>query len=741
MIRLPATHAAITAPLVASSTQFPGVPIGRSQTDGRPFHLSPVKVDERALPSTNSLALGGIGSGKSTTDKVWLRREILNHGHQAVVIDSYGEQTAAGEWAALTRSLGGLVVEAGKFSLNPCSPELGIDVREQLLRSLIAAVEPDALTPQATHALQHAVNSPKADRLAGLVDALVDPEDGRWPAEKLAGWGEPVAIALSRYTEGSLRGLFDGPDAGLPPTDLPVVSFDFSSLDRNSPAIPALMAAITCWVEQVWLKQATAVHRHVILEEAWQILISPATAALIQRMLKNSRKAALSLKVLVHTLSDLGEGRARDLAKLIEIVHVGRLGPEEAAIVGAILGLPAWAIKKIPTLAQGEAVWKIADFCDVIQTVLLDQEEVRLTDTSTRRRKAQEALRADADDEESAVVMDKEEVPEEAEESAPYESDADSAIGEEDGWGDAWDAGLDIVLPPNVVDTLYIAPQRDHRHHAVLQAAGAGRISEASDLAALGEREDITAHGIHSPEATEWLLTRAEIAEQAGNTSQAAQLRATVHRMGHNAGSSWWHQDPPPSGAPQHRPPDNPEPNREAESEPAPAVGGDQRRANRRRAWLTASAAATLALAITAVWQQADQAATQDDLKAQAAAYKGRSGAGLVLDSIDADVTARWTQDRASVIITLKAPFNRDVRYLRVDGGGKSADSIKKDWYPKSPEIRLPVTDPYADVTVRVAVGGADWTENSRAASRTVRLSPTGVAYDGQTGEKLPSDL
>ncbi|CAM5667963.1 hypothetical protein [Streptomyces parvulus] len=36
----PSSHAAITAPLVASSTRFPGIPIGRSLLDGRPFRPS-----------------------------------------------------------------------------------------------------------------------------------------------------------------------------------------------------------------------------------------------------------------------------------------------------------------------------------------------------------------------------------------------------------------------------------------------------------------------------------------------------------------------------------------------------------------------------------------------------------------------------------------------------------------------------------------------------------------------------
>lgn len=99
------------------------------------------------LPSTNSLALGGLGSGKSTTDKVWLRREIIENGHQAVVIDSFGED-GSGEWARLTHSLKGRVIEAGSFTLNPCSPLFPREVSEHLIRSLITAVEPSALPPR-----------------------------------------------------------------------------------------------------------------------------------------------------------------------------------------------------------------------------------------------------------------------------------------------------------------------------------------------------------------------------------------------------------------------------------------------------------------------------------------------------------------------------------------------------------------------------------------------------------------
>ncbi|MFD3492294.1 hypothetical protein ACFWWB_17245 [Streptomyces sp. NPDC058690] len=708
MIRLPSSHAAITAPLVASSTHFPGIPVGKSLLDGRPFHLSPVLTEATILPSTNSLALGGLGSGKSTTGKIRIRREILHHDHQAVVIDSFGEDNT-GEWGALTHSLGGRVIEASSFTLNPCSSLLPPAVREQLIRSLIAAVEPDALTYQSTHALQHALNHPKATNLNGLVDALVRPEDGRWPAAKLAEWGEGVAIGLSRYTEGSLRGLFDGQDATLPPTDLPILTFDFSRLDRNSPAIPSLMAAVSCWAEHVWLRQSTAVHRHLVLEEAWQILLSPATSELIQRLLKNSRKAGLSLDVLMHTLSDLGDGKARDLARLCEVAHVGRLSPEEAGIVGAVLGLPAWAIKEIPNLDPGQAVWKVGPhYADIIETVR-SEEEARLTDTSSQRRQAQEAL----------AVPDSTLVKEAEEEDSNYEDQSQSLAEHiEIEQGDAWE----WEMTPNVIDT---------RHYDAIEAARQGRYNEAADLAALGERQDITTHGINSDQAISWLSTRATVAELCGSPTTATQLRATVSRMGKDtswfenadsATSPQWHQAPePPTSPPTIR----------------PTTHDGASASARRRRWPYVAAIAVLSIAVAFVWQKADL----DQRKEKAAAYKGRSGASLNIDAVSADVVAHWTRDGDSVIVELRSYFDPDARYLRIDASGKSASSVREDgWFPEEPEVVLPVKDPLADVTVRVAIGGKSWKEGMRAPSRTIRLSPADAAFDAETGKQLPSD-
>ncbi|MFB7852924.1 hypothetical protein ACFC34_38730 [Streptomyces sp. NPDC056053] len=706
MIRLPSSHAAITAPLVASSARFPGIPIGRSLLDGRPFHLSPALTSDKLLPSTNSIALGGLGSGKSTTGKVRIGREALHHDHQTVVIDSFGEDSQ-GEWGAFTHYLGGRVIEAGSFTLNPCSPLLPREIREQLIRSLVAAVEPDALTYQATHALQHALNHPKATNLGGLVDALVHPQDGMWPAATLAEWGIGVAIGLSRYTEGSLQGLFDGQDSALPPTDLPILTFDFSRLDRNSPAIPALMAAISCWAEHVWLRQSTAAHRHLVIEEAWQILLSPATSELIQRLLKNSRKKGLSLDVLMHTLSDLGDSKAADLARLCEVVHIGRLNPEEAAHVGALFGLPAWAVAEIPRLDPGQAVWKVGpDYVDIIETVR-SEDEARLTDTSSRRRQAQEALTETEPDPTTET--------EEAEAAGEVEEENELIGRVETGQADDWTWSM----PPNVIDI---------RHHDAIAAAREGRCSEAADLAALGERQDIAAHGINSDQAVSWLSTRAKVAELCGSPDTATHLRATVTRMGKDV--EWWntpekeHPAPPPA---EHE-------NTAVGSSSAPPT---------RRIWPSIAAIAALSLAVAVVWQHGEDDKTAREEAAKQTSYKGISAIDMTIDGAKAQTRAHWDKGGKFVTLSVLVDGYERAKMVRLDSGEqtahKEAKPLREGEFPSTLqlELKVPVKDRYQAVQLAVMVGGRDWKPNTRAPHRTIEVRPDRTAIDVVTGKPL----
>ncbi|MFJ7264964.1 hypothetical protein ACIQV2_32965 [Streptomyces globosus] len=164
----------------------------------------------------------------------------------------------------------------------------------------------------------------------------------------------------------------------------------------------------------------------------------------------------------------------------------------------------------------------------------------------------------------------------------------------------------------------------------------------------------------------------------------------------------------------------------------------DGKATSRRRTWLTLGVAAALTLATVGVWQKTEHDARAEEREQKAATYKGESSAGLAVDSVDARVVARWTRSSKRVIIELSASFDPEAKYLRIDASGESAYSIREGNYTKPPKITLPVKDALADVTVQIAVGGKSWKEGDPGIMRTVRLSPTGLAYDVETGERLP---
>lgn len=225
------------------------------------------------------------------------------------------------------------------------------------------------------------------------------------------------------------------------------------------------------------------------------------------------------------------------------------------------------------------------------------------------------------------------------------------------------------------------------------------------------------------------------MADLRGEPGQAVQLRATVAHMG-NDDAAWFEKTGDSTSPQWHRGPQPHVPDPQADSpQPQPQ--------SRRRAWPYVAAIAALGITIAGVYQYAADDQKQEDRQEKAAAYKGRSGAALQVDGVNADLVAHWNSERDRVVLELRSYADRNAKYLRIDASGKTAHTTRGNdrWFPNAPEIALPVTDPLADITVRIAVGGKTWKNGDRAQSRTIRLSPTGDAYDAETGAKLPSDL
>jgi hypothetical protein len=369
-------------------------------------------------------------------------------------------------------------------------------------------------------------------------------------------------------------------------------------------------------------------------------------------------------------------------------------------------------------------VWKVGPhYVDIVQT-LLTEAEARLTDTSTRRRRAQQLLAAAPDTIEDPAPQEKDQ--DDAEHDDPPAKHVPDTI--EPALPDG--AGLEAEnryreLPPGLTDT---------RHRDALQAAREGRCSEAADLAALGERQDITAYGINSDQAVSWLATRAKIAETSGSLGQAKQLRATVARLG--KGIDWLEQ------------PDNVRTEPERRSDPEPATHkapADIEPVNKkRRTWPYTATIAALTIAVAGVWQNsADDEEKQEKSDRAAPSHKGISAALLNIDGVATKVQAKWSRDGTHVILSVKVAPEEKPRFVRIDAGGQNAQdepSPLKERQIAMPihlEVKVPIKGHHQAVQMTIVVGGPQRKKSTRAPGRTIEFRPDRTVVDAKTGKSL----
>ncbi|MFZ3596926.1 hypothetical protein [Streptomyces sp. BH104] len=449
-----------------------GALVGASLLDGSPFRFTAVDCDQEVLPSTGVAMLGTLGGGKSTNSKVLSLRDLARTGRRYAVLDAKGEN-GVGEWDSIASALGVKPVRFGEgVCMNPLDERIPPLHRVQLVAALAELGAQQPLSSGARMALDAAMDTPQATTLSGLMEAVTtlspDAIPGRFTDEQLLAFGQEVVKALSVFVRSATRGMLDGPTTLS--LDERLTVFDFSRIDRTSVALPALMAVVGVFLESVWLAQGGAaygVHSTLIVEEAWQILKHPATAALLQRMMKYSRREALSVTSIAHSAKDAKSEEAKDLLRLASTRVFHQMDPEDAELCRSMFGLPDWAVEQIPLLGRGQAIWQTGRHINLVQTLVTDFEKKHCY--TSKRRDAAQGRGADP------------------------ELEVEQAAGE---W--AW------PMPPNVID---------NRHDEVLQAAREGRHSEAASLAALGESQDIKAHGMGSDQVAQWRQTWTQLAD------------------------------------------------------------------------------------------------------------------------------------------------------------------------------------------------------------------------------------
>ena len=388
---------AIYLPTAAPGLGDSGVIIGREVYSGKGYIYDPFQLYGQQLPAPHWLVLGESGNGKSALEKTYVLRQLRFRDRQVVVLDAQGED-GVGEWNLIAEALGVKPIRLDPHArggegirLNPLDPAITITGQLALLRTIVEVALGHSLDERSGYALKAAHGTVSADALqAGvqpilhdIVDALREPRpeaaaEMNIGLEDVRAWGLDVALVIDRLVDGDLKGMFDGPTSDNIDLDSPLIVFDLSTIDRNSIAMPILMAIVGVWLEHTWLRPDRR-KRILLVEEAWHIISQPSVAQLFQRLLKFGRRLGLSFVAVVHHLSDVIDGAAaKEASAILKMASTRTIymqKSDEARATGRVLGLPRWAVEIIPTLSPGIAVWDVNGDVQVVKHIVTEVEK------------------------------------------------------------------------------------------------------------------------------------------------------------------------------------------------------------------------------------------------------------------------------------------------------------------------------------------------------------------------------
>jgi len=388
---------AIYLPTAAPGLGDSGVIIGREVYSGKGYIYDPFQLYGQQLPAPHWLVLGESGNGKSALEKTYVLRQLRFRDRQVVVLDAQGED-GVGEWNLIAEALGVKPIRLDPHAaggrgirLNPLDPAITITGQLALLRTIVEVALGHTLDERSGYALKAAHTTVRADALRAavqpilhdIVEALREPRpeaaaEMNIELDDVREWGLDVALVLDRLVDGDLAGMFDGPTTDGIDLDSPLIVFDLSTIDRNSIAMPILMAIVGVWLEHTWLRPDRR-KRILLVEEAWHIISEPSVAQLFQRLLKFGRRLGLSFVAVVHHLSDVIDGAAaKEASAILKMASTRTIymqKSDEARATGKVLGLPRWAVEIIPTLSPGIAVWDVNGDVQVVKHIVTEVEK------------------------------------------------------------------------------------------------------------------------------------------------------------------------------------------------------------------------------------------------------------------------------------------------------------------------------------------------------------------------------
>lgn len=340
--------------LLASPVDTNAIAIGNAKLTRSMFTHDPFSAYQaKTITSPSVLILGVIGTGKSSLLKtVYVVRPLLLRNRRVVVCDRK-DQEGEGEYAALTRALGGepfkmVIGDPAGTVLNPLDPAItaviGVTRQIEILRGMIEHVnggsllgdwENEALRVALAQTLRTCESNgvvPTLNHLVPLLGSMDNHDEWRdlsgAAKERMHQAGLGVRFSLKRTISEELSGLFDGETSSHVNLDSKLTTFDISQLPDGSPAAGMVMAIAQSWTlgrirkERGWVT-------NFCVEEGWDMVTGPIAKALKSQQLLARGLGLSTISAMHHIRQVAQDSDGREMLQEPQTIHLFQQEREE----------------------------------------------------------------------------------------------------------------------------------------------------------------------------------------------------------------------------------------------------------------------------------------------------------------------------------------------------------------------------------------------------------------------------
>lgn len=391
----------LTTALAAAPTSPEGIVLGRDQLSHAIVAHDPVTAYQMdTITSPLTIAIGDIGSGKSSLLKTqYVLRALAMARRRCVVIDKKDEQ-GEGEYAGLTRRFGTepirMRLDGDGSILNPIDPVIvggENSAPERNLQALIENISGHELNlwerKSLRFALRHAQATTGERRAATLADVAAPlgkirpdsvPAEGAG-AERFELASLTVRFAIEELLE-TYGCMFDGETSKEVNLNDKLTTFDVSQLPDAGPAVPGVVGVAHGWLMGL-LRRERGMMTHFIAEEGWHLLNGPNAHVIGGANVKLARGLGLVMVIALHKPADIQLNPAAEpvLAEAQTIHVFANSRRADAQRVVDLFDLDSNSLELIMQLPKGHHLLKIGSRPEIhVRHVRSEMEKV-LTNT------------------------------------------------------------------------------------------------------------------------------------------------------------------------------------------------------------------------------------------------------------------------------------------------------------------------------------------------------------------------